>query len=253
MRKQSAAVIACTSLSAAFALLPSSPAIAAPAARGCTTVITSSKMTPPTIKVASTGISKGFFEMTAHDSCDDISIDTTADFYDGIRDTPISVESFNGYPYYGPNDDYYAYGNAYFDPNDLDNEEATTWTTLLTAEGSASDLVDGVSFHLVRTSYLTANAAPEPVKKGKTVKVTGKLTRANWDAGHDSVLGQQPVQLQFRTKSGSWATVKTVTSSSAGKVKASTTATKDGYFRFVFAGLTSTAAVKSSADHVNVT
>jgi hypothetical protein len=252
MRK-SAVYLACAGLTAALAVQSPNAATAAPAKRACTTVITSSKMTPPTIKVASTGISKGFFEMTVHDSCGDISIDTTADFYDGIRDTPLGVESLNGYPYYGPDDDYYAYGNGYFDPSDLDNEEATTWTSLLTADGSASDLADGASFHLVRTSYLTANAAPEPVKKGKTITVKGKLTRANWDAGHDTVLAQQPVQLQFRTKSGSWTTVKTVTSSSAGKVVASTKATKDGYFRFTFAGLASTAAVHSSADQVNVT
>ncbi|MDH6617610.1 hypothetical protein M2163_004718 [Streptomyces sp. SAI-135] len=34
---------------------------------------------------------------------------------------------------------------------------------------------------LQRLSKLTANAAPEPVKKGKTITVTGKLTRANWE------------------------------------------------------------------------
>ncbi|MFF9772677.1 hypothetical protein ACF1HJ_03190 [Streptomyces sp. NPDC013978] len=33
----------------------------------------------------------------------------------------------------------------------------------------------------MRDATLSANAAPEPVAKGKTLTVTGKLARAEWE------------------------------------------------------------------------
>ncbi|MFF3613686.1 hypothetical protein [Streptomyces sp. NPDC002580] len=106
---------------------------------------------------------------------------------------------------------------------------------------------------LQRYSKLTVNAAPEPVKKGKTVTVTGKLTRANWDdlAYHGYTL--QSVQLQFRKKtSTTYTTVKTVKTDSSGNLKTTTTATVDGYFRYNFAGTSTTPAVKATGDYVDV-
>jgi hypothetical protein len=51
-----------------------------------------------------------------------------------------------------------------------------------------------------RKSQLTANAAPEPVKKGKTRTVTGKLSRANWNTHKYSGYSGQSVKLQYRQK-----------------------------------------------------
>ncbi|MFF3415023.1 hypothetical protein ACFYW9_10020 [Streptomyces sp. NPDC002698] len=106
---------------------------------------------------------------------------------------------------------------------------------------------------LQRASRLTVNAAPEPVKKGRTVTVTGKLSRANWeDLQYHGYTGQ-PVQLQFRKKgSDTYTTVKTVTTDSVGNLKATMTATVDGYFRYSFAGTTTTPAVKAAGDYVDV-
>ncbi|CAM5700245.1 Calcium-binding protein OS=Streptomyces microflavus OX=1919 GN=Smic_45530 PE=4 SV=1 [Streptomyces microflavus] len=47
---------------------------------------------------------------------------------------------------------------------------------------------------------LTVNASPEPVKKGKTLTVTGKLTRANWDSATYKGYATQPVKLQFERR-----------------------------------------------------
>ncbi|MDQ0991528.1 hypothetical protein [Streptomyces sp. V3I7] len=106
---------------------------------------------------------------------------------------------------------------------------------------------------LQRYSKLTVNAGPEPVAKGKTLTATGKLTRANWDTHAYAGYTQQSVKLQFE-KAGTttYTTIKTVTSDSYGNVKATTTANYDGYWRFSFAGTSTTPAVNSSADYVDV-
>jgi hypothetical protein len=104
-----------------------------------------------------------------------------------------------------------------------------------------------------RYSKLTVNAAPEPVKKGKTVTVTGKLSRANWEDNAYHGYTVQPVSLQFRKKTSStYTTLKTIKSDSTGNLKTTTTATVDGYFRYSFAGTSTTPAVNATGDYVDV-
>ncbi|MFB7459921.1 MULTISPECIES: hypothetical protein [unclassified Streptomyces] len=104
-----------------------------------------------------------------------------------------------------------------------------------------------------RNSKLTTSAKPKPVKKGKTVTVTGKLTRANWESGKYSVYKGQAVKLQFKKKgTTTYKTLKTVKANSAGTFKATTKATADGYYRFVFAGNSTTPAVNAAGDLVRV-
>ncbi|MEU6575568.1 hypothetical protein [Streptomyces sp. NPDC046805] len=104
-----------------------------------------------------------------------------------------------------------------------------------------------------RYSKLTANAGPEPVKKGATLTTTGKLSRANWEDGLYHGYTNQPVKLQFR-KAGTttYTTVKTVYSDSSGNVKATATASYDGYWRLSFAGTSTTPAVNATGDYVDV-
>ncbi|MEU0008397.1 hypothetical protein ABZ079_30130 [Streptomyces sp. NPDC006314] len=107
---------------------------------------------------------------------------------------------------------------------------------------------------LQRYSKLTANAGPEPVVKGKTLTTTGKLTRANWEDNLYHGYTSQPVKLQYK-KAGSttaYTTVKTVYSDSSGNVTATATASYDGYWRLSFAGTSTTPAVTSTADYVDV-
>ncbi|MES5821712.1 calcium-binding protein [Streptomyces sp. RG80] len=112
------------------------------------------------------------------------------------------------------------------------------------------------SFLFQRAATLTANASPEPVKKGKTITVTGKLSRANWEAypapKYAGYSGQS-VKLQFRKKSSStYTTVKTIKSNSTGNLSTTVTASVDGYYRYVFAGTTTTAAVNATGDLIDV-
>ncbi|MEU2225455.1 hypothetical protein ACFY8B_19755 [Streptomyces sp. NPDC012751] len=104
-----------------------------------------------------------------------------------------------------------------------------------------------------RYSKLTTDAGPEPVYKGKTLTVTGKLSRANWEDHQYHGYASQPVKLQFR-KAGTttYTTVKTVNADSYGNVKTTTTANYDGYWRLSFAGTSTTPAVSAAGDYVDV-
>ncbi|MEU8648652.1 hypothetical protein [Streptomyces sp. NPDC048737] len=104
-----------------------------------------------------------------------------------------------------------------------------------------------------RNSKLTVNASPEPVKKGKTITVTGKLSRANWEDNLYHGYSTQPVKLQFRKKgSTAYTTVKTIRTSTTGALKTTVKATADGYFRYSFAGTSTTPAVSAAGDFVDV-
>ncbi|MFC9946960.1 DUF5707 domain-containing protein [Streptomyces pratensis] len=104
-----------------------------------------------------------------------------------------------------------------------------------------------------RLSKVTVNAAPEPVKKGKTITVTGKLSRANWETGTYKGYATQAVKLQFRKKNSStYTTVKTIKSSSTGALKTTVKASVDGYWRYSFAGTSTTPTVTAAGDFVDV-
>ena len=144
------------------------------------------------------------------------------------------------------------------DPNEniYSNILAGTWKVWVGAAAKDGDYVIREAYKTAkvqRASKLTVNASPEPVKKGKTITVTGKLTRANWDRGTYNGYSTQPVKLQFRKKSSStYTTVKTIKTSSTGDLKTTVTATQDGYFRYSFAGTTTTPAVSAAGDFVDV-
>ena len=140
---------------------------------------------------------------------------------------------------------------------ELLNSDSGTWSAGAVALQYSTD-DSSASFGLGSTkvqrySKLTVNAGPEPVTKGRTITSTGKLSRANWEDNLYHGYTNQPVKLQFRKAGTStYTTVKTVTSDSTGNVKATATAASDGYWRFSFAGTTTTPAVSATGDYVDV-
>jgi len=139
---------------------------------------------------------------------------------------------------------------------DLPNAHAGTWKTWAIAQGKDDDYVqkdNAKSFYVQRASQLTVNASPEPVKKGKTITVTGKLSRANWETGKYAGYTAQPVKLQFRKKgSSTYTTVKTIKSNSTGNLKTTVKASVSGYYRYSFAGTSTTPAVNAAGSYVGV-
>ncbi|MDH6585463.1 hypothetical protein M2161_004569 [Streptomyces sp. SAI-133] len=138
------------------------------------------------------------------------------------------------------------------------NSLAGTWhvtAAVIAADEAGTDYWNDFygTHKLQRLSKLTANAAPEPVKKGKTITVTGKLTRANWETRKYTGYTSQPVQLQFRKKdSDTYTTVKTVKTNNKGDLKTTVKATVDGFFRWSFAGTSTTPAVNAAGDFIDV-
>ncbi|MCX5259216.1 hypothetical protein OOK27_34655 [Streptomyces canus] len=135
-----------------------------------------------------------------------------------------------------------------FDQDDDDSDGHISFASNYDAWGPL-----GSGVQIKRAARLTVNASPEPVKKGATITVTGKLTRANWGTGTYTGYISQNATLQFRAKgSNSYTTVKTVISGTGGALKTTTKATKDGYYRYVFAGTTTTGSATAAGDYIDV-
>ncbi|MFC9290301.1 hypothetical protein [Streptomyces sp. NPDC057052] len=140
---------------------------------------------------------------------------------------------------------------------ELLNSDAGSWKGgALALDYTTDDYADqgGLGSTLVqRNSKLTVNASPEPVVKGRTITVTGKLSRANWEDNLYHGYSTQPVKLQFRKKgSSTYTTVKTINTTTTGALKTTVKATADGYFRYTFAGTSTTPAVSAAGDFVDV-
>ncbi|CAM5739987.1 calcium-binding protein [Streptomyces microflavus] len=147
-------------------------------------------------------------------------------------------------------------GTITLDPALMINSDAASWHVGVSAIANDGTELDHNSLawaKVQRFSKLTVNASPEPVKKGKTLTVTGKLTRANWDSATYKGYATQPVKLQFKKKGAkSYTTVKTVKTSSTGTLKTTVKAAVDGYWRYSFAGTSTTPAVSAPGDYVDV-
>lgn len=97
------------------------------------------------------------------------------------------------------------------------------------------------------------NAAPEPVKKGKIIKVSAALGRVNWDTRKFNGYSGQRVTLQFKAAgTTAFKNVKVVKTVKYGKVTASVTASQDGSWRFYYGGNSITGAATSNGDYVDV-
>ncbi|MFG2125085.1 hypothetical protein [Streptomyces sp. NPDC048710] len=137
------------------------------------------------------------------------------------------------------------------------NSLAGTWKVAAWAAANGTghtDLHAAKSAAVLRDASVTVNASPEPVTKGKTLTVTGKLSRADWETlgGYHGYAGQK-VLLQFRKKGTSaYTTVKTVTTDGSGNLKTTVKASVDGDWRYRFAGTSTTASAAAGGDFVDV-
>ncbi|MEW1615333.1 MULTISPECIES: calcium-binding protein [unclassified Streptomyces] len=137
-----------------------------------------------------------------------------------------------------------------------DNTTTGTWTVrahVLANDGDYYTKNSAGKAKVLRNAKLTVNASPEPVKKNKAITVTGALTRANWETYTYGGYAKQPVALQFKKRGTSaYKTLRPVRTDSKGNVRTTTRATADGYFRYSFVGTSTSPAVASAADYVDV-
>ncbi|MFE9500868.1 calcium-binding protein [Streptomyces collinus] len=112
---------------------------------------------------------------------------------------------------------------------------------------------EATTVRVLRRARLTADASPEPVRKGRFFSISGTLTRADWKTRSYKAYSGKSVKLQFR-KSGTatYTTVKTLTSGASGALKTTVTAQTDGYWRFVFTGSSTTSTATAPGDFIDV-
>ena len=146
----------------------------------------------------------------------------------------------------------------YFDPSEwqMRNSEAGAWRVgaQVFFKGDGGDTDDeGLTSYVKRNSRLTVNASPEPVSKGKTITVTGKVTRANWETRKYASYGGRHVSLQFKPAgTTSYTTVKKVYANGSGDLRTTVKASRTGTWRWVYYGNTTTGPSTSSGDNVVV-
>ncbi|NUV61424.1 hypothetical protein [Streptomyces sp. CAI-85] len=146
----------------------------------------------------------------------------------------------------------------YIDPRHVDfgNEDAGTWKTAAQVylPGNAQDIDDvNLPLQVKRATRVTVNASPEPVAAGKTLTVTGRVTRANWNTHTYQGYAGRTVSLQFKAAgASSYTRVKKVTSSGTGALKTTVKATKPGTWRWTYYGNSTSGAKSSTGDYVAV-
>ncbi|WP_333744979.1 hypothetical protein [Streptomyces ardesiacus] len=146
----------------------------------------------------------------------------------------------------------------YFDPSEwaMRNSEAGAWKVGAEVffKGGGGDTDDeGLTVHVKRNSHLTVDASPEPVSKGRTITVTGKVTRANWETRKYAAYGGRLMSLQFKPAgTASYTTVKKVYANGSGVLRTTVKASKTGMWRWVYYGNTTTGPSTSPGDNVVV-
>ncbi|WP_312885900.1 hypothetical protein [Streptomyces physcomitrii] len=146
----------------------------------------------------------------------------------------------------------------FFDPSvwDMDNSEAGAWKVAAEVhfEDDGGDTDDeGLTAYVKRNSRLTVNASPEPVAKGKTLTVTGKVTRADWETRKYASYPGRRVSLQFKpTGTTTYTTVKKVYANNSGNLSTTVKASKTGTWRWAYYGNTTTGPSTSTGDNVVV-
>ena len=142
------------------------------------------------------------------------------------------------------------------DTDFFNNSPAGTWYVDALVTANDIDTISAEkagSFKVQRQAKLTVNASPEPIKKGKTLTVTGALTRANWETGKYAGYTGQSAKLEFKKKgTTAYTAVKTVKTDNKGNLKTTVKASVDGSYRWTFAGNTTTSSVKATGDAVDV-
>lgn len=139
---------------------------------------------------------------------------------------------------------------------DFGNEDAGTWKTAarVSLSKDTEDIDDQkLPLHVQRATRVTVNASPEPVRKGGTITVTGRVARANWDTHTYQGYAGRTVSLQFKAAgASSYKTVKKAVSNGTGALRTTVKAGASGTWRWTYFGNTTSGANSSAGDRVEV-
>jgi len=112
---------------------------------------------------------------------------------------------------------------------------------------------DGFSL-LRRTTWQdkSFNASPEPAKRGSAIAVTGRLLVVDWTNERYVPYAKRSVAVEFRTPTGSYTHVKTVTTDTNGWVRTTVPANATGTWRLRYGGNSVAGPAVSAGDTVQV-
>ena len=156
--------------------------------------------------------------------------------------------------------DFFVYTDAPQDTLDpYHNDQAGARDVIATAYNSDAVerqrvFADGFSLKR-RTTWQskTFNASPEPVQRGSTISVKGRLLVADWSNDRYRGYGSRTVSVQFRTPAGTYATVKTAKTAADGWLRTTVPARTTGVWRVVYGGNTVAGSAVVAGDAVQVT
>jgi hypothetical protein len=127
------------------------------------------------------------------------------------------------------------------------------WASAKDAGTGFVDRHSAGSVAIKQATRLTGNATPEPVKKGKTITVTGAQSKLDWPSWTYKAYASQTMALQWaKAKTSTWTTVKSVKAGTTGALKTTVVAGSDGSYRYSFAGNATANKLTSVADYVDV-
>jgi hypothetical protein len=211
------------------ALTASSVAVATPAqAAGCTIT----NFSPRSVVVGLTPITKTFNVSTS-----------------GCSRTGWTVEYDWTFMWdLAPQETFDPYWNSDAGPKDvIVTADSSTWET------TERVFPDGFSL-LRRTTWQsgTFNASPEPVRRGAPINIKGRLILADWENDRYGPYGGRSVSVQFRTPTGSYQTVKKVTTDRDGWVRTTVPADMTGVWRLSYGGNSVAGPSVATGDAVQV-
>lgn len=213
--------------------------------------ILSASMKPTSVVIDVNDSSESFlYTATVSDPCSVGNVVVDGERVNGDDSTQFHLY----FVQYDANGDEIWAAQMYIDANYLWNYDNGEWSSTVDASDKLNNhaTAGGPDYYLQRKSKITNNASPEPVSKGATITIAGALTRASWDDWKYHGFASHPVDLQYRTPTGSYKTLKTITSSSTGSLKTTVKASADGCFRFVFRGSPTTPPATGVGDCVDV-
>jgi hypothetical protein len=149
-----------------------------------------------------------------------------------------------------------------FDPELLNEGDAGRHTAVVQycdAAYSCEKTTDAFSLRKATSFGSTFNAAPEPVRKDATIRMTARLSRVRWGYLWDERGRYVPYApkngvavIQFQPVNGRFRDFKTVPVGKGGVVNGAVVAKADGAWRYRFPGNVSTAPTFSKPDYVDV-
>ncbi len=214
--------------------------------------VVKTRVTPRITRLGTTGRQIVEYRAWVRDNCP--VKDVTAELrHDRGDDIPYGNKMV--VPYVGAEGDVQVFAATFEYAADwLANDMAGTWTSTVHVydSGLQHTKATGQTSYLRRLARVSSDASPEPVGQGASVKVNGKLTRANWKTLDYRGYGAQRVELQRRPLDGSYVTIRTLTTDSTGALSTEVIASADACYRYVFRGTDTTTTATSAGDCVDV-